>query len=582
MSKKLFGHLFPLCGMSVLATMLFAAAGCAKCPDDPDTGGDGEEIVDVAPETEIFISEAAADALSQTIDDPNTALPITVSLGKALKSDVTFTLDADAKWLADYNAAHDTDWILLPETGRQLTIKRTIPAGETVADPVVLNVTLPSDANSRTYVLPVTIADVWGAASIKESKRRLIYLFIKGNFVYFEQTVSGGETLYKVPVDGPVTLPFDVNLVDEISSDLTVTLEYSADAVNRYNEQNGTNLLPLPAECYTWASGGTVTIPAGAISASADVVVNSLPSGTDQYAVGLRLVSVKGGENIKVKADQNEWVYMLRGATIPAIQHSAVFTGFTGISGMPTVAIGETLPQWTFEYWVRHDDNSKLNTSTYNWLDATSNTGEWRKRVYPPQSAPAKLPSPIDFKFWPQAEQPLSPMMQFTQNQMLSASIHNDGFAFMPDEWTHLAFTYDSSDGTFKYYVNGVQYGFGGDCKAGSQTKFDMTTTYANAVTWGTLTLATPGASGQTFYQYYKIEMAQMRLWSRVLEGDEIAENMGCVLFPEDVDGLVVYWKMDEGDGKTLHDAMGSGRDITSDKISWSVAEYDFSSNNGN
>ena len=581
MSKRMFGTCCLHRSLSALAVAMLMAVACDDA-GDPGICGEKEDVDIVPPETEIFISEASAQALSRTIDDPDTVLPVTVCLGKALGTDVTFTLDADAQWLEEYNAAHGTDWVMLPETGRELTIKRTIPAGSTVADPVVLNVTLPVDANTRTYVLPVKIADVWGAAAVKESQRCLVYLFVKGNFVYFGQTVSGGELLYKVPGDASVTLPFDVTLVDPVSADLSVTLEVDEAVIRAYNEQNGTDYRLLPAVHYSWAADGRVSIPAGETAASADIVVKSLPEGPEQYAIGLRLVSVSGDDGVKVKEGQHEWVYLLRRSTIPAIQHTAVFSGYTGVSGMPTVSIGQTLSQWTFEYWVRHDDNSGLSTATYDWLDASNNSAEWRKRVYPPQSSPATLPSPIDFKFWPQGNQPLSPMMQFTQNKMLSASIHNDGFAFMPDEWTHLAFTYDSSDGTFKYYVNGVQYGFGGDCSAGNQTKYDMTTTYENATTWGTLTLATPGVSSQTFYQYYKIEMAQMRLWNRVLEGDEIAGHMGDVIFPEDVEGLVAYWKMDEGEGKTLHDALGGGRDITSDRISWSAAEYDFSSNHGN
>ena len=581
MLKNLLTNLFPHRSLIVLAAAALAAVGC----NDKTDCDNWNEPETVTPETEIFINEASAAAQSITIDDPRTALPITVSLGKALNSDVSFTLATDAEWVSNYNAQHGTNWVLLPDNGLELTIKRTITAGATTADePVELKVTIPSDANTITYVLPVKLADVFGAASIRPSQSSLVYLLVKGNFVYLEQAVNGGQTIYKVSGSSAVKLPLDINVLDPVESDLTVAFKADPSVVDKYNAEYGTVYKQLPEQFYEWDADGNVTITAGDTSANADIMVNALPDDLEQYAIGVSLVSVSGDSNVKVKADQGEWLYLLRRNAIPAIQKSAVFSGFTGVSGMPTVAINETLEQWTFEYWIKHDDNSALTTTGYNWLDASNETAEWRKRVYPPQSAPAKLPSPIDFKFWPQGNQPLSPMMQFTQNQMLSASIKNNGFAFMPDEWTHVAFTYDSTDGTLKYYINGVQYGFGGDCnanQAGAQTYFGMTATYANATTWGTLTLATPGVSSQTYYRYYKIEMAQMRLWNRVLEADEIRENMG-MSFPDEEEGLEAYWKMDEGSGTTLTDALGKGRDITSPRISWSSTEYNFSNNNGN
>lgn len=570
MSKQLLRNFFPLRGMLALAAVMLMAAGC-KNDDDHRYG----EIEQVVPETEIFITEATGAAQSRTIDDPKTPLPVTVCLGKALSTDVSFTLDADAEWVDKYNAEHGTDWALLPATGREMTVKRTIPAGATTSDPIDLKITLPVDANVKTYVLPVYLADVAGAAAVKESQSHLVYLFVKGNFVYIEQAADGGKATYEIPYETSATIPFGINLADPLSADITATLQLDPSLIDKYNEEHGTQYQMLPPEYYTWAANGSVTIKAGQTSANADIAVSSLPSG--KYAIGLSLVSISETDGVKVKEDQHEWLYLLRHTPIPAIQHSVVFTNFTGVSGMPTVAINETLEQWTFEYWVKHDDNSALSTATYDWLDASDNSAEWRKRVYPPQSAPAKLPSPIDFMFWPQGNQNLSPMMQFTNQKTFSASIHNDGFAFMPDEWTHLAFTYDATEGTLKYYVNGVQYGIGSACTAGAQDFLGMSATYANATTWGTLTLATPGVSTQTFYKYYKIEMAQIRLWNRVLESDEIKENMGLSLDSAEVDGLVRYWKMDEGSGTTLSEATGNGNDISSAKVAWSTEEYDFS-----
>lgn len=573
MLKNLLRNLFPHRGMFALAAVMLLANSCNDCDHHQDLGGEIEKVV---PETEIFISEATTAAQSRTIEDPNTALPVTVTLAKALSSDVTFTLDADAQWVEDYNETHGTNWALLPESGRDLTVKRTIPAGSTTADPVNLNVTLPTDAATRVYVLPVYIADVWGAAEVREAQSHLIYLFVKGNFVYFEQAVSGeGTQAYKVETGSPVTLPFDVGLVDPVSSTLNITLRADANVVSKYNAQFGTNYQQLPAQHYTWASNGSVSIPAGSTSAAADIVVNSLPEGTAQYAIGVSIVSVTGDSNVKVKADQCEWIYLLRRGSVPAIQKGAVFTGYSSATGMPSVSLGMSLPQWTIEYFVRHDSNfSDLDTSSLGWL--LNNGQPWRQRVFCPQSVPVSTPI-ADFKFWPQGGD-MGPLLQFT-GQAHSLRSSSNGYVWKPDTWTHFAITYDGT--SIRYYIDGQQYNFGGPPNDATQPDLGEATAISGITSWNTMTLAHPGANA-SFIRYYKIELAQLRLWNRQLSTEELNENIGFSVFPDDVDGLVGYWKMDEGEGTTLNDASGKGHNITWSKLQWSDSTYDFTNNNGN
>ena len=576
---------FPILKSLSLGLLGLLAAGLTGCCDDsfttdskPSTGGSST----VSDNTISFVDPGMHDV---AVGEEAMTLPLQVQLAKPASEDVTFTIYADAEMCDWYNANNGTDYVMLPSMYYDVVEKLTIPKGESGA---VLDVNLqPLPSSMVRYALSLRIADVAGPAALNANgagstlgSHQMLYAFYRGNFVSIAQAFDSSSA--RMTVDGPTELPLDVRVTDPLMTDLTVTMQLDQSVLDAFNAENASSYVMLPASNYSWNK--TATIEAGYTSASMPVTVSSLPDDDKNYAIAVSVASISD-ESVLKDEDRGSFVYLLGKGLAPAIHKTAIFSGFTGITAI-SVSVGQTLQQWTFEYWVKHDDNSGLSTSSYDWLDASNESAEWRKRVYPPQSAPAKLPSPIDFKFWPQGNQPLSPMMQFTQNSVLSASIKNNGFAFMPDEWTHVAFTYDATDGTLKYYINGVQYGFGGDCNAndgGAQTFSGMTATYANATSWSTLTLVTPGASGQTYYQYYKVEMAQMRLWGKVLSEAEINEVKGCEILPEDgvyPSELKAYWPMDEGTGTVLKDVVGGKNISNSSYIKWSTEECDFSNPN--
>ena len=117
------------------------------------------------------------------------------------------------------------------------------------------------------------------------------------------------------------------------------------------------------------------------------------------------------------------------------------------------------------------------------------------------------------------------------------------------DEWIHIALTYNSFDGAMKLYVNGVVQS--------ETTKFI-----------GTVDLGVDGVDG--FYigrsyddgRYLAGEISECRIWNVVRTQEEIANN------PYEVDpeseGLVAYWKCDDGGNNTVKDHTANGNDLTS------------------
>ena len=55
-----------------------------------------------------------------------------------------------------------------------------------------------------------------------------------------------------------------------------------------------------------------------------------------------------------------------------------------------------------------------------------------------------------------------------------------------------------------------------------------------------------------------------MRVWSVQRTADQIKNNIYELNVETDSEGLLAYWKFDEGTGKTVNDYSGNGNTITS------------------
>ena len=60
--------------------------------------------------------------------------------------------------------------------------------------------------------------------------------------------------------------------------------------------------------------------------------------------------------------------------------------------------------------------------------------------------------------------------------------------------------------------------------------------------------------------QYFRGRIAEMRVWNRALTPAELQMGL-CGVDPAS-NGLVAYWKMNEGEGHIFHDATNNGYDM--------------------
>jgi len=124
------------------------------------------------------------------------------------------------------------------------------------------------------------------------------------------------------------------------------------------------------------------------------------------------------------------------------------------------------------------------------------------------------------------------------------------------NEWVHLAATFDSTDGSVNVYLNGVKKG---------DTK---TTPYRSVVNW-----ATAGFNiGKSYDDNRWLEgtISECRVWNRVLTADEIKAKDHYYVVAPDSEGLVAYWKFNEGNGQVVEDHTGNGNTVVANSsITW-------------
>ena len=114
---------------------------------------------------------------------------------------------------------------------------------------------------------------------------------------------------------------------------------------------------------------------------------------------------------------------------------------------------------------------------------------------------------------------------------------------FKTNRWYLVSCTYDGS--TFKMYVDGVE-----DAQASGSGKATPFQRFELGMSWG----------GYRSQQFFQGRLCEVRVWNRALTASEI--SMGFAGVNAHSEGLVAYWKMNEGEGHIFHDATGHGYDM--------------------
>lgn len=304
--------------------------------------------------------------------------------------------------------------------------------------------------------------------------------------------------------------------------DVTVELEARPDLAAQYNMIYGDNAFALPDE-YWEIPEKTVQIVAGTIAGN-DVAVNFKDINqldvTMRYVLPVTISRVQGAELLE---NRRTVYFVVRGAAL--INVVADITKLkAAINWSETAAPLVTgMEQITVEALVRSSDWEAGRGNALSTLFGIE--GSFLIRIgdadRPRDQLQMVAPSGGN---WPAA---------------------NAAPGLPVNEWIHVAIVYDTQNNERIYYQNGEQVA------------------YSNASISGTVDLRSNCWIGFAWdnTRWLPGQISELRIWNVARTAQQIADNPYRV--DPSTEGLVAYWKFNEGMGRTIKDQTGNGTDIT-------------------
>ena len=371
----------------------------------------------------------------------------------------------------------------------------------------------------------VTLALLLSVTSCNDAEYKIL-----DNHIYLSEA-SGINNSKKITVDnlgGIATI--SVRAQEIVDHNVEAQLIVDPIALEKFNQRNGTNYLPLPKELYTFSSD-KVTIEKGSVSAPTVSVnlkglTDELISSGNKYALPVSF-KVAGNENVLESA--KDMIYIL---------DQVIITSVPVLKGTRPAKLNMRqdydITAWSLEMRV---NMSQLGTA----IGQLNNQALFA--ASPGSSRPA-TEGEIYIRF---GDAPIKGNILQIKTQGTQI---NSNTEFSAKKWYHLAFV---SDGTsLKFYVDG---------------KLDASLTLPNTPVH--LDKESFMLCGSGSYLKADVMLSEVRFWTKAISQNQIQNNV-FVINPE-TDGLEGYWKMNEGEGITFNDATGHGNTgvVQGGSITW-------------
>ncbi len=324
---------------------------------------------------------------------------------------------------------------------------------------------------------------------------------------------------------------FRISMARPESQDITIALKADPSLVATYNAIYYDTAETLPEAYYTVETPQTTILAGAVISDDITVSFKNLTE-LDREKVYVLPVTVDQA-SIGVLKSSGTMYYVLKGAalinTVPDITKNLVYVTWTN----PDVV--NNMNKLTAEALVRVSKFDKTLTSIMGI------EGQFLLRI-----GDSGIP----------------------QNQLQVATskgnVTDESLAIPTNEWTHIAVTYDADAKSVAIYING---------KNMLETTLDYGT-----VNWGQ-TMTDEGNGfwiGHSYNRDRWLEgnISEVRIWNKVLTSEEINAKDHYYQVEPDADGLVSYWKFDEGAGTAIHDYSGNENNATAvESLTWTAVE---------
>ncbi len=317
--------------------------------------------------------------------------------------------------------------------------------------------------------------------------------------------------------DTPSSYIVTASATDKVNEDVTVAFAQDNSLVETYNTEHKTSYYAVP-ESAVKLDKSEATIKAGrASSTGIKVSIVSTEDFKDgrTYVIPVTIKSVKGGDMDVLPASKTVFLRISR-----VISFNSLSLSNTGVYSSYIAPDNKTLDLPNYTYEIKCFINS--------WAG-----------------------SPISrlCNFGPKDES-VTNLLRFGENGQAVNSLQwvspggglISSTRFNLAQWYTVSLTFDGS--TYVMYVNGVK---DAQLSGNKGTKFQR---LELGMSW----------TGYGSSQRFDGRIAEVRLWNRALTTSELKLGL-CGVDPKS-EGLVSYWKMNEGSGYIFKDATGNGYDM--------------------
>lgn len=314
--------------------------------------------------------------------------------------------------------------------------------------------------------------------------------------------------------DTPSTYYLSSSTAYQVEEDVVVNYGINTDAVAIYNEQNKTSYFAVPDASVTLLETQDVIEAGKAASTGIRVQLVSTEDWVDgrAYVIPVSIKSIEGGGLHVLESSKTIYLRVSRKMIFNSLDVSA--------------------PNLYSTYdWERSEGKSAISLSKFTC----------EIKVFLTEDAPARIRRLCN---WGGVGQN---MLRFGENGTDRNSLQwvcpagniVSKTLFAPNRWYTVSLTFDGS--TYVMYVDGVK---DGELGAAADFAFSF---FEIGMSW----------AGYTSSQRTEGRIAEVKLWNRALVSSEIQMGM-CAIDPNS-DGLIGYWKMDEGEGHIFNDSSPSG-----------------------
>ena len=330
--------------------------------------------------------------------------------------------------------------------------------------------------------------------------------------------------------------------------DINVTFALDTTAVAAYNKEHNTTYYAVPLDAIDIQNLATVIKSGTSISTGVTVKVVSTSSLLDgrSYLIPLSITTLKGGNMTVLESSRT---IFLRIARIYSFNAISMNNNTTGVTGAPA-NVG------------RFNACALLDTAHPTFLP--NFTLELKNLIYA-----FRDPAVYNGNTTPQPIQTLGAWENFTESSSIGlryAELGNPGnslqligtlgsafaYNFNANQWYTISLAYDGNK--LSMYIDGNK---------AAEVSGSMVLEFSRlnlGQSWG----------GYDTKQYVNGRIAECRVWSRCLTTSEIKLNL-CGADPNS-NGLLAYWKFNEGSGHIFHNSSSAG---TKYDMDWTHVYWD-------